>query len=89
MRFDKVAARAAVVIAMALMGWFSPTTAAVPEEPGCDEYFCVELMECDIAEQVRICNAFCPQWDYTNCENQECPLQGYEELPYMICEDWS
>jgi hypothetical protein len=84
-RINRLAGKALVVLAMALMGWISPTSASMLSEPGCDEWFCAEMESCDEEEIERMCDAFCPDWFLAFCESAECPVQGKEDWAYVAC----
>ncbi len=85
MRKDKVAGRALVVLAMALVGWFSPTNAEPSER--CNEWFCVEPdgpVDCaDQLEIQQICDQECSSWTYYYCEEGDIPCAEWEF--YLYC----
>ena len=85
MRLDKVIPKALVVIALACLGWNSPTMADMPDL--CDGWFCVETdgpFGCD--DQIEIqntCDQHCSGWSYYLCEDEEHPCDP-EEL-FLYC----
>ena len=79
MRLNGIAGKAMVVIAMALMGWASPTSAMVGDGVGCGQWACVPIMTgCDEEELEVYCLGMCfgmvPEMD--GCDENICLDQG-------------
>jgi len=77
MRHNTVRVKALVVMAMALLGWFSPTRAE-PLGVGCNQWTCLEVIEgCnDQIELTTFCQRECPTFNSIPCFDQdiECEL---------------
>ena len=84
MCLNKVAVKALVVMAMALMGWFSPTSAE-PPKVGCNEWTCLETLDgCDDqSELTMFCQAHCPRFQSIPCFDQD--IECDEGEVWMMC----
>lgn len=73
MRLNRIAGKALVVLAMGLMGWFSPTSAEAPRDYWCDIWLCVEMEEYCDEEVISIwCSQACPPASEADCDRENC-----------------
>jgi hypothetical protein len=76
--------KAAVVMAMALMAWFSPMGAEMKDEWGCDYPFCVGMSpDCDLESIEILCAQICSSASSAMCWENHQNCSGGDDL--VIC----